>query len=134
MRGRARTTPCPQRPCNRLVRLQGPGRVLLLPIMDAGLKVDLRPETVEIPRQTYVTKNQASVDLGLRIMMRVMADHVDLAVLMTPDYRWEVKSTAYSALQAVINDIALDSVLGERERVSGLLLQRLVTETRRFGV
>ncbi|HEX5937440.1 MAG TPA: SPFH domain-containing protein, partial [Actinomycetota bacterium] len=45
----------------RLLKVKGPGLVLLIPIVDKGVKVDLREFYLEIPRQDSITKDNAPI-------------------------------------------------------------------------
>ena len=61
--------------------MKGPGPIMLIPVMHSGVKVDLRTEVIDIPRQTNITKDNAPIDIDFLIYMRVMADEAAKSVL-----------------------------------------------------
>ena len=114
--------------------LKGPGPVIMVPVMHSGVKLDLRTEVIDIPRQTNITKDNAPIAVDFLIFLRVMAELADRAVLQVEDYRSAVIGLATTTLRAVVGDIDLDDVLSQRERINNLLRERLDSETERWGI
>ena len=114
--------------------LKGPGPVIMVPVMHSGVKLDLRTEVIDIPRQTNITKYNAPIAVDFLIFLRVMAEFADRAVLQVEDYRSAVIGLATTTLRAVVGDIDLDDVLSQRERINNLLRERLDSETERWGI
>ena len=114
--------------------LKGPGPVIMIPIMHSGVKLDLRTEVIDIPRQTNITKDNAPIAVDFLIFLRVMAEFADRAVIQVEDYRAAVIGLATTTLRAVVGDIDLDDVLSQRERINNLLRERLDAETERWGI
>ena len=114
--------------------LKGPGPVIMVPVMHSGVKLDLRTEVIDIPRQTNITKDNAPIAVDFLIFLRVMAEFADRAVLQVEDYRSAVIGLATTTLRAVVGDIDLDDVLSQRERINNLLRERLDSETERWGI
>ena len=102
--------------------------------MHSGVKLDLRTEVIDIPRQTNITKDNAPIAVDFLIFLRVMAEFADRAVLQVEDYRSAVIGLATTTLRAVVGDIDLDDVLSQRERINNLLRERLDSETERWGI
>ena len=114
--------------------LKGPGPVIMIPVMHSGVKLDLRTEVIDIPRQTNITKDNAPIAVDFLIFLRVMAEFADRAVIQVEDYRAAVIGLATTTLRAVVGDIDLDDVLSQRERINNLLRERLDSETERWGI
>ena len=100
--------------------LKGPGPVIMVPVMHSGVKLDLRTEVIDIPRQTNITKDNAPIAVDFLIFLRVMAEFADREVLQVEDYRSAVIGLATTTLRAVVGDIDLDDVLSQRERINNL--------------
>ena len=114
--------------------LKGPGPVIMLPVMHSGVKIDLRTEVIDIPRQTNITKDNAPIAVDFLIYLRVMVDVAERTVLQVENYHAAVIGLATTTLRAVIGDIDLDDVLSQRERINNSLRERLDKETERWGI
>lgn len=114
--------------------MRGPGPVILVPVMQSGVKVDLRIEVMDIPRQTNITKDNAPINIDFLVYMRVMKDTAERAVLEVENYRAAVIGLATTTLRAVVGDIDLDEVLSQRERINSLIREKLDAETARWGI
>ena len=114
--------------------MKGPGPVFLIPILHSGVRVDLRTEVMDIPRQTNITKDNAPIDIDFLVYMRVMGETAERAVLEVENYHAAVIGLATTTLRAVVGDIDLDEVLSQRERINNLIREKLDSETERWGI
>ncbi len=114
--------------------MKGPGPIFLIPIMHSGVKVDLRTEVIDIPRQSNITKDNASVDIDFLIYLRVMAEEASKAVLEVENYRQAVIGLAITTLRAVVGEMTVDEVLSQREKINNTLRTKLDDETARWGI
>ena len=114
--------------------MKGPGPIFLIPIMHSGIKVDLRTEVVDIPRQTIITKDNAPIDIDFLVYMRVMVETADRAVLEVENYRTAVRGLATTTLRAVVGEMTVDEVLSQREQINNSIRGKLDTETERWGI
>ena len=114
--------------------LKGPGPVIMVPVMHSGVRIDLRTEVIDIPRQTNITKDNAPIAVDFLIYLRVMVDVAERTVLQVENYHAAVIGLATTTLRAVIGDIDLDDVLSQRERINNSLRERLDKETERWGI
>ena len=89
---------------------------------------------LDIPRQTNITKDNASIDIDFLVYMRVDINEAQRAVLEVEDYRAAVVGLATTTLRAVVGDIDLDDVLSQRERINESIRVKLDTETSRWGI
>jgi regulator of protease activity HflC (stomatin/prohibitin superfamily) len=112
---------------------RGPGIVLLYPFgIDRSMSVDFREEVREVPHQTNITKDNASIGIDFLIYWQVV-DAVK-SVLEVNNFRQAALGIATTTLRAVIGDIALDDVLAQREHINQVLRAKLDEVTERWGV
>jgi regulator of protease activity HflC (stomatin/prohibitin superfamily) len=111
---------------------KGPGVVILIPIVDRGVRVDLREQVRDIPHQTSITKDNASISVDFIWYYRVL-DAAE-SVLQVGDFEAAAQGMATTTLRAVIGGIMLDDALSEREHINNMLRSRLDEVTERWGV
>jgi len=116
----------------RCVGAKGPGVVFLIPLIDKGVKVDLREQVREIPHQTSITQDNAAISVDFIWYYRVLEPTE--SVLQVGDFEAAAKGMATTTLRAVIGGITLDDVLSKREHINNLLRTRLDEVTERWGV
>jgi len=116
----------------RSVGAKGPGIVLLIPIIDRAVKVDLREQVREIPHQTAITKDNAGISVDFIWYYKVL-DPTE-SVLQVGNFEVAAQGMATTTLRAVIGGIPLDDVLSEREHINTMLRTRLDEVTERWGV
>ncbi len=118
----------------RFQGMLGPGVVLAVPIVHQITKIDTRTEVLDIPKQTNITRDNASIDIDFLVYMRVDLDEAQKAVLEVEEYRLAVVGLATTTLRAVVGDISLDEVLSQRERINESIREKLDSETARWGI
>jgi regulator of protease activity HflC (stomatin/prohibitin superfamily) len=112
---------------------KGPGVVLLFPFgIDRAITVDLREEVREVPHQTNITKDNASIGIDFLIYWEVV--EAVKSVLEVGNWRQAALGIATTTLRAVIGDIVLDDVLAQREHINQVLRTKLDETTERWGV
>jgi len=116
----------------RSIGAKGPGIVLLIPIVDRAVKVDLREQVREIPHQTAITKDNAGISVDFIWYYKVL-DPTE-SVLQVGNFEVAAQGMATTTLRAVIGGIPLDDVLSEREHINTMLRTRLDEVTERWGV
>src|SRR5512136_3189103 len=111
---------------------KGPGIVFLYPFgIDRAMPVDLREEVREVPHQTNITKDNASIGIDFLMYWQVV-DPVK-SVLEVGNFRQAALGIATTTLRAVIGDIMLDDVLAQREHINQVLRTKLDEVTERWG-
>lgn len=116
----------------RVIGIKGPGLVLLIPIIDRPIYVDLRERYLEITKQTCITKDNAPVDIDFLIYFKVY-DPMQ-SVVNVQNFEGAATGIATTTLRAVIGDILLDDVLAKREEINKILRSKLDEVTERWGV
>ncbi len=119
----------------RLGRTQGekgPGIVIVVPIIDKVVEVDLRESYLEIPEQTCITKDNAPISVDFLIYWKVIDPSA--SVIQVRNFAGAAQGIATTTLRAVVGDIALDDVLAKREQINDILRTKLDEVTGRWGV
>jgi regulator of protease activity HflC (stomatin/prohibitin superfamily) len=116
----------------RCVGAKGPGLIILVPIIDRGIKADLREQVREIPQQTSITKDNAPISIDFLWYFKVMDP--TQSVLQVGNFEAAAAGIAATTLRAVIGGIMLDDVLSQREHINNQLRTRLDEVTERWGV
>lgn len=116
----------------RCVGERGPGIVLLVPIVDRGVKVDLREQVREIPHQTSITKDNAPIAIDFVWYYKVVDP--SSTVLQVGSFEAAAMFMATTTLRSVIGGIPLDDVLSQREHINQMLRTKLDEVTERWGV
>jgi regulator of protease activity HflC (stomatin/prohibitin superfamily) len=111
---------------------KGPGLVWLIPVIDRGVTVDLREQVREIPHQTSITKDNASISVDFIWYYKILDPQE--SVLQVGNFEAAAQGMATTTLRAVIGGIQLDEVLSEREHINNMLRTRLDEVTERWGV
>lgn len=111
---------------------RGPGLTLINPVTDRVSWVDLREQYLEIPHQTAITRDNASINIDFIVFYKVF-DAVT-SVLEVRDFRGAALNVAATTLRSVVGDMNLDDVLSKREEINGLLRVKLDEVTERWGV
>jgi regulator of protease activity HflC (stomatin/prohibitin superfamily) len=116
----------------RCIGQKGPGLIFLIPVVDRAVKVDLREQVREIPHQTAITKDNASISVDFIWYYKVL-DPTE-SVLQVGNFEAAAQGMATTTLRAVIGGIPLDDALSEREHINSMLRTRLDEVTERWGV
>jgi regulator of protease activity HflC (stomatin/prohibitin superfamily) len=119
----------------RLGRCQGargPGLVFMIPIVDRAVRVDLREVFFEVPPQTCITADNASVSIDFLVYDRVIDP--ERSVLAVTDFTGAARGLAITTLRAVVGAMDLDDVLSKREDINRVLHEKLDDVTDRWGI
>jgi regulator of protease activity HflC (stomatin/prohibitin superfamily) len=116
----------------RCIGEKGPGFIFLIPVVDRPVWVDLREQYLEIPHQTCITKDNASISIDFLTYWKVV-NAVD-SVIQVSNFAGASQGIATTSLRAVIGDIILDDVLARREHINEVLREKLDEVTERWGV
>jgi regulator of protease activity HflC (stomatin/prohibitin superfamily) len=116
----------------RSIGIRGPGLVILIPIIDKATWVDLRELYLEIPHQTAITEDNASISLDFIVFYKVV--NAEMSVIEVGNFAGAAQNVAATTLRSVVGDMALDDVLAKREHVNQVLRVKLDEVTERWGV
>jgi regulator of protease activity HflC (stomatin/prohibitin superfamily) len=116
----------------RCIGSKGPGLVILIPIIDRAVRVDLREQVREIPHQTSITKDNAPISIDFLWFYKVLEPTE--SVLQVGNFEQAAQGMATTTLRAVIGGIPLDDVLSQREHINEIMRTKLDEVTERWGV
>ena len=116
----------------RSIGTKGPGLVLLIPIIDKAVTVDLRELYLEIPHQAAITEDNATISIDFIVFYKVV-DAV-MSVVEVQYFAGAAQNVAATTLRSVVGDMSLDDVLAKREHINQVLRTKLDEITERWGV
>jgi regulator of protease activity HflC (stomatin/prohibitin superfamily) len=116
----------------RCIGTRGPGLKLIIPIIDRVTWVDLRERYLEIPHQTAITEDNATISIDFIIFYKVV-DAV-MSVVQVQNFAGAAQNVAATTLRSVVGDMSLDDVLSKREDMNRILQVKLDEVTERWGV
>ncbi len=103
----------------------GPGLILLIPVVDKMVRVSLRTVAMNVPSQDVITKDNVSLKVDAVIYFRVLDP--ERAVVAVEDYLFATSQIAQTTLRSVLGQSELDELLAARDRINQKL-QRIVDE------
>jgi regulator of protease activity HflC (stomatin/prohibitin superfamily) len=116
----------------RCIGTKGPGFVFLIPVVDRAVLVELRELYLEIPHQSAITEDNATISIDFIIFYKVV-DAV-MSVLRVQYFAGAAQNIAATTLRSVVGDMSLDDVLAKREEMNEVLRLKLDEVTERWGV
>jgi len=116
----------------RSLGARGPGLCLINPATDRTSWVDLREQYLEIPHQSAITRDNATISIDFIIFYKVVDPVV--SVLAVQNFAGAAQNIAATTLRSVVGDMSLDDVLSKREEMNGVLRLKLDDVTERWGV
>jgi regulator of protease activity HflC (stomatin/prohibitin superfamily) len=116
----------------RLIDQKGPGLILLVPIIDRMVRVDLRTVTLNIPPQEVITHDNVPARVNAVAYFRVV-DAND-AVVEVEDYLTATSQISQTTLRSVLGKADLDTLLAERDRLNADLQRIIDEQTAPWGI
>jgi regulator of protease activity HflC (stomatin/prohibitin superfamily) len=116
----------------RLLGVKGPGLVILIPLVDRAVSVDLREFFLEVPRQDCITQDNAPIAIDFIVFYKVV--DATMTVVQVGNFAGAAQNIASTTLRAVVGDILLDDVLAKRDEINQILRAKLDEITGRWGV
>jgi regulator of protease activity HflC (stomatin/prohibitin superfamily) len=116
----------------RIQPLKGPGLILIIPIIDRLIRVNLRTQTYDIPPQDIITKDNVTVHVNAVAYFNVV--EATRSVLTIDDYRFGTQQVAQTTLRSVLGQTSLDDLLTKRDEVNQQLQQVIDGVTDPWGV
>ncbi len=116
----------------RSIGARGPGLVLLIPFVDRPVGVDLRERYFDVPPQSAISQDNASLSIDFIVYMRVV-DPVS-SVVEVEDFTGAARGIAITTIRAIVGDMMLDAVLSQRDQINAGMRTKLDEVTNRWGV
>jgi regulator of protease activity HflC (stomatin/prohibitin superfamily) len=111
---------------------KGPGIILVFAPLDRIVRVSLRIDTLEVPSQDVVTRDNVTVKVSAVIFFRVVEPR--LAVVEVSNFLYATSQLAQTTLRSVLGEVELDELLSQREKLNVRLQSILDLHTSPWGV
>ena len=111
---------------------KGPGLIFVFAPVDRIVRVSLRIDTLEVPGQDVVTRDNVTVKVNAVIYFRVIDP--SLAVVQVTNFLYATSQLAQTTLRSVLGEVELDELLGQREKLNVRLQAILDQHTAPWGV
>lgn len=116
----------------RFQGLKGPGFFLIIPIVETVTMVDTRIQTLDIPKQQVITKDNVPVSINAVLFFKVVAP--DDAIIKVQDYSYAVTNYAQATLRDVVGGMTLDELLAERQKIGDEIEKTVLAESKNWGL
>ncbi|VXA95972.1 conserved hypothetical protein [Pseudomonas sp. 8AS] len=116
----------------RFWKVKGPGLVIIIPVIQQVVRVDLRTVVLDVPPQDVITRDNVSVKVNAVIYFRVL--DAQKAIIQVEDFHMATSQLAQTTLRAVLGKHELDQLLAERERLNADIQQVLDAQTDAWGI
>ncbi len=116
----------------KLLRAKGPGIILLIPIVDRMVRVDLRVVTINVPQQEMMTRDNVPVSVDAVVYFRVIDP--EAAIIKVENFLMATSLIAQTTLRSVIGQAELDELLSQREKINQHLQEIIDRQTEPWGI
>jgi regulator of protease activity HflC (stomatin/prohibitin superfamily) len=116
----------------RLIAQKGPGLILLIPVIDRMVRVDLRTVTLNIPPQEVITRDNVPVRVNAVAYFRVVDPNN--AIVEVENFLLATSQISQTTLRSILGKADLDQLLAERERLNEDLQKVIDEQTEPWGI
>jgi len=116
----------------KLVGDKGPGLVIVIPVIDRIIRVDLRVVTLDVPVQEIITKDNVPIKVNAVVYFRVMDP--SRSIVEVENYMMATSQLSQTTLRSVVGQAELDQVLSERDTINKSLQQIIDERTDPWGI
>jgi regulator of protease activity HflC (stomatin/prohibitin superfamily) len=116
----------------RLIPVKGPGLIILIPVVDKLVKVDLRTVTMDVPSQDIITRDNISVKVNAVVYYRVVDP--TKAITEVEDFHYATSQISQTTLRSVLGQSQLDDLLAKRDELNAQLQKIIDEQTEPWGI
>ncbi|MBK7141648.1 MAG: slipin family protein [bacterium] len=116
----------------RLIGAKGPGLIILIPIIDKMMRIDLRTITYDVPPQDVITRDNVSIKVNAVLYFQVVDPNK--AVVSVANFFEATNQIAQTTLRSVLGQVELDDLLANREKINVELQKIIDGQTEPWGV
>jgi regulator of protease activity HflC (stomatin/prohibitin superfamily) len=116
----------------RVIGAKGPGLILLIPVIDRMVRVDLRVLAMDVPAQDVITMDNVTIKVSAVIYFRVMDPNK--AIVSVENYLYATSQLSQTTLRSVCGQAELDTLLSERDKINAHIQEILDKDTEPWGV
>ncbi len=116
----------------KLLGAKGPGLILLIPVVDRMVKMDLRVITIDVPKQEVMTRDNVPATVDAVVYFRVVDPQA--AVVKVENFLKASSLIAQTTLRSVLGQSQLDELLAQRDKINQQLQEIIDRHTEPWGV
>jgi regulator of protease activity HflC (stomatin/prohibitin superfamily) len=116
----------------RFWKLKGPGLVIVVPVIQQMVRVDLRTRVLDVPPQDVISRDNVSVKVNAVVYYRVM--DAERAVIQVEDFNMATSQLAQTTLRSILGQHDLDEMLAERDKLNNEIRTLLDDQTDAWGI
>jgi len=116
----------------RVIGSKGPGLILLIPVIDKMIRVDLRVVAMDVPAQDVITRDNVTIKVSAVLYFRVIDPN--RAIVGVENYLYATSQLSQTTLRSVCGQAELDELLASREKINTHLQEILDKDTEPWGV
>ncbi|MFC4346726.1 slipin family protein [Kordiimonas lipolytica] len=116
----------------RFWKVKGPGLIIIIPVIQKMVRVDLRTMVMDVPEQDVISKDNVSVRVNAVVYYRVV--DARRAIIEVEDFEFATSQLAQTTLRSVLGQHQLDEMLAERERLNDDIRTILDQQTDAWGI
>ncbi|MCL0042340.1 slipin family protein [Thermodesulfovibrionales bacterium] len=116
----------------RVIPLKGPGLIIIWPIIDKLVRVNLRTVTMDVPSQDIITEDNITVTVNAVVYFRPIEPIK--AITEVEDYVFATSQIAQTTLRSILGQSQLDELLTKREELNAKLQQVIDLQTEPWGI
>lgn len=116
----------------RFWKVKGPGFIIVIPLIQQMVRVDLRTIVMDVPSQDVISRDNVSVHVNAVVYFRVIEP--DKAIIQVEDFFEATSQLAQTTLRSVLGQHELDEMLSERERLNIDIQNSLDQQTDAWGI
>ena len=116
----------------RFWRVKGPGFIIIIPLIQQMVRVDLRTIVMDVPSQDVISRDNVSVKVNAVVYFRVIEP--DKAIIQVENFYDATSQLAQTTLRSVLGQHELDEMLAERERLNADVQKILDQQTDAWGI
>jgi regulator of protease activity HflC (stomatin/prohibitin superfamily) len=116
----------------RIIGAKGPGLIILIPVIDTMVRVDMRTVTMDVPPQDVISRDNVTIKVNAVVYFRVVEPN--RAVVEVENYLLATSKLAQTTLRSVLGQVELDELLASRESINHRLQEILDKQTEPWGV
>ena len=116
----------------RFWKVKGPGLIIVVPIIQSMVRVELRTVVMDVPTQDVISRDNVSVKVNAVVYFRVIDPQK--AVIQVEDYFAATSQLAQTTLRSVLGKHELDEMLSERDKLNADIQKILDAQTDAWGI
>ncbi|GAB3308459.1 slipin family protein [Haliea atlantica] len=116
----------------RFYRVKGPGLIIIIPVLQQMVRVDLRTVVMDVPTQDVISRDNVSVQVNAVIYFRVMDP--EKAIIQVENYLEATSQLSQTTLRSVLGQHELDDMLAERDKLNADIQTLLDQQTEAWGI